>query len=219
MDSQAQIKRQQEYDSFQEEMRRRKADYETLQEDQRLKLKDFEKRKRFAEELRDEGLKLIEEGKRRAGIKEFDRAYYFFNKAISHFKEIGWNEQVIQNTHQLEERVGEEELRVKKIQAELIIQREKELEKLKEEDLRKRETIGEVEILTDEMEKVKLEAKEFRKDMGKMLQIKQELEAELEKAKEDERRKQEEHQKVKDREELDDIAKMIKEAAKKEKEK
>ncbi|MHA1466631.1 MAG: hypothetical protein ACTSP6_00955 [Promethearchaeota archaeon] len=244
MDSQAQIKRQQEYDSFQEEMRRRKADYETLQEDQRLKLKDFEKRKRFAEELRDEGLKLIEEGKRRAGIKEFDRAYYFFNKAISHFKEIGWNEQVryieteIQNTHQLEERVGEEELRVKKIQAELIIQREKELEKLKEEDLRKRETIGEVEILTDEIstlieskkqelilseqqkrEKVKLEAKEFRKDMGKMLQIKQELEAELEKAKEDERRKQEEHQKVKDREELDDIAKMIKEAAKKEKEK
>jgi hypothetical protein len=244
MDSQAQVKRQQEYDSFQEEMRRRKTDYEKLQEDQRLKLKEFEKRRRFAEELRDEGLKLIEEGKRRASIKEFDRAYFFFNKAISHFKEIGWNEQVryieteIQNTHQLEERVGEEELRVKKIQAELIIQREKELEKLKEEDLRKRETIGEVEILTDEIstlieskkqelilseqqkrEKVKLEAKEFRKDMGKMLKIKQELLAELEKAKEDERRKQEELQKAKDREELDDIAKMIKEAAKKEKEK
>ena len=244
MDSQAQIKRQQEYDSFQEEMRRRKADYQKLQKDQRLKLRDFEKRKRFAEELRDEGLKLIEEGKRRASIKEFDRAYYFFDRAISHFKEIGWNEQVryieteIQNTHQLEERVGEEELRVKKIQAELIIQREKELEKLKEEDLRKRETIGEVEILTDEIstlieskkqelilseqqkrEKVKLEAKEFRKDMGKMLQIKQELEAELEKAKEDERRRQEEQQKAKDRGELDDIAKMIKEAAKKEKEK
>ena len=101
-----------------------------------------------------------------------------------------------------------------------------------------RETIGEVEILTDEIstlieskkqelilseqqkrEKVKLEAKEFRKDMGKMLQIKQELEAELEKAKEDERRKQEEQQKAKDREELDDIARMIKEAAKKGKEK
>ena len=52
-----------------------------------------------------------------------------------------------------------------------------------------------------------------------MLQIKQELEAELEKAKEDERRRQEEQQKAKDRGELDDIAKMIKEAAKKEKEK
>jgi len=55
--------------------------------------------------------------------------------------------------------------------------------------------------------------------MGKMLKIKQELLAELEKAKEDERKKQEEQQKAIDREELDDIAKMIKEAAKKGKEK
>ena len=68
-------------------------------------------------------------------------------------------------------------------------------------------------------EKVIIEAKEFRKDMGKMIKIKQELFAELEKAKKEERRKQEEQQKVKDREELDDIARMIKEAAKKEKKK
>ena len=55
--------------------------------------------------------------------------------------------------------------------------------------------------------------------MGKMLKIKQELFAELEKAKEDERKKQEDQQKAKDKEELDDLARMIKEAAKKEKEK
>ena len=71
LDSQAQIKRQQEYDLFQEEMRRRRADYEKVQEDQRFKLKAFEDRKRFAEELRDEMNKDIGEIKK--GIKEIKK--------------------------------------------------------------------------------------------------------------------------------------------------
>ena len=54
--------------------------------------------------------------------------------------------------------------------------------------------------------------------MGKLINLKQELQKELEYAKEEERRKQEEAEKAKERAELDEISKMLKEAAKKGKE-
>ncbi|MHA1294350.1 MAG: hypothetical protein ACTSQJ_17030, partial [Promethearchaeota archaeon] len=66
-------------------------------------------------------------------------------------------------------------------------------------------------------EQLKREAKEFSRNMGKMIRIKQELLAELAKAKEREKKKAEEAQKAKERKELDDITRMIKEAAKKSK--
>jgi hypothetical protein len=238
----AQLKRQEQYDLFQEEMRRKRADYEIQKDEQRAKLKEFEARKKFAEELRDEGLKIIDEGKRRAKFKEFDKAYYFFNKALSHFKEIGWNEQVryieteIKNIKNLEEKFKQEKLEIQKIQEELELRRKLEIKKRKKEDLTIKQTIVEVGDLADEIgtliesqkqelilteqqkkEQIQREAKEFSRNMGKMLKIKQELLAELERAKEEKIKKQEKIQKAKDKEELDEIAKMLKEVAKKEK--
>jgi len=55
--------------------------------------------------------------------------------------------------------------------------------------------------------------------MGKMIQIKQELLEEMEKIKEDEKRKNEKIQNAKSREEVDEISRMLKEVANKEKKK
>ena len=51
-----------------------------------------------------------------------------------------------------------------------------------------------------------------------MLKLKQELAAELARAKEEKEKKEKEIQKAKDREEIDDMKRMIKEASKKKKE-
>jgi hypothetical protein len=237
-----QLQRQQEFEIFKEEMMRKKIDHEKRMEDRRLKLKNFEERKQLNEELRGEGLRLIDEGKRNAELKDFDKAYQMFEKAISHFKEIGWNEQIhyieteIKNTKNLEENFEREQLEREKLKAELEKQRQIELERWKQEDLKMRATVGEVGNLADEVstliraredklkaidqekkQQLKIEAKEFGKNMGNMLRIKQELLSELEKAKKEEKRREEQQQKAKDREEVDEIAKMLRDLKNKKK--
>jgi dGTP triphosphohydrolase len=110
------------------------------------------------------------------------------------------------------------------------------LERWKQEDIKMKATVGEVGNLADEVstliraredklkiidlekkQQLKTEAKEFSKNMGKMLRIKQELLSELEKAKKEEKRIEEERQKAKDREEVDEIAKMLRDLKNKEK--
>ena len=241
-ESQLQLKRQQKFELFKEEMMRKKIDHEKQMEDQRLKLKNFEERKQLNEELRGEGLKLIDEGKRNAELKDFDKAYQMFEKAISHFREIGWNEQIhyieteIKNTKKLEDHFKKEYVEREKLKDELEKQRQMELERWKQEDLKMKATVGEVGNLADEVstliraredklkiidlekkQQLKTEAKEFSKNMGKMLRIKQELLSELEKAKKEEKRIEEERQKAKDREEVDEIAKMLRDLKNKEK--
>ena len=66
---------------------------------------------------------------------------------------------------------------------------------------------------------IKDEAKEFRKSIGNLLLLKQDLIAEMARVKEEEIQKQVEIQKAKEREGMDDLAKLIKEAAKKSKNK
>ncbi len=237
-----QLQRQQEFEIFKEEMMRKKIDHEKRMEDRRLKLKNFEERKQINEELRGEGLRLIDEGKRNAELKDFDKAYQMFEKAISHFKEIGWNEQIhyieteIKNTKNLEENFEREQLEREKLKDELEKQRQIELERWKQEDLKMRATVGEVGNLADEVstliraredklkaidqekkQQLKIEAKEFGKNMGNMLKIKQELLSELEKAKKEEKRREEHQQKAKDREEVDEIAKMLRDLKNKKK--
>jgi hypothetical protein len=241
-EAQLQLKRQQEFENFKEEMMRKKIDHDKQMEDQRLKLKNFEERKQLNEELRSEGLRLLDEGKRNAKLKDFDKAYQMFETAISHFKEIGWNEQIhyieteIKNTKNLEERFKHEQSEREKLKDELEKQRQMELDRWKQEDLKMKATVGEVGNLADEVsilirgredklkaieqekkEQLKIEAKEYSKNMGKMLRIKQELLSELEKAKKEEMRRKEEQQKAKDREEVDEIAKMLRDLKNKKK--
>ena len=99
-----------------------------------------------------------------------------------------------------------------------------------------RETIGEVSNLADEVinlieerrkqqeiidqqkeEEIKYESKEFRRIMGDMIKIKQELIKELETKEVETRDFQEKLQRAKEREEVNNLKRMIKEAGKKEK--
>ena len=242
IEGQAQLKRQQEYELFKEEMRRKRIDHEKQMEDQKSKLKQFEERKELESALRDEGLKLIGEGKRNAELKAFDKAYQMFERAISHFREIGWDEQIkyieteIKNVKILDEKFKHEKLERERIQDELQKQRKLEMEKWKQEDLQIRATIGEVGSLTDEIsslfrareeqlivteaqknQQIKNEANEFSRNISRMLRIKQELLSELKKTEEEEKKKRADEQKAKEREEVDEIARMLRELKKKDK--
>jgi hypothetical protein len=238
-ESQILLKSQQEFEKFKEEMRRKQVDYEKQIEDQKLKLIEFEKRKNVAAQLQEQGLKFIDEAKLKATLKEFNEAHSLFNKAIANFRKIGWDDQVhyietqIKNIKILEEKSKQEESELQKIKEDL--KRKSQIEKLRrnKEEERIKKTISEVGDLSDEIsdltrtreeklklteqqqkEKLKLEAKEFSKSMGKMIRIKQEIISELEKAKEVEKRKKDDIQKEKERKDLNEIARMLREVKK-----
>jgi len=241
---QIQLKQPQDYDFIQEEIRKLKAQHEKQKVEQQSKLKEYKVRKISIEALRDEGLNLIDEGNRNVRFKKFNKAYDCFNKAISNFKEIGWDTQAqyikieIENAKKLEIKYKQEELEIKRLQDELVAQQDYEKKRRIAEDLKMKQRIREVgayaeeisslieiqkkELKLSEQEKlnqIKREAKDFSRDMGKMIQIKQELLEEMEKIKEDEKRKNEKIQNAKSREEVDEISRMLKEVANKEKKK
>ena len=127
-------------------------------------------------------------------------------------------------------------MRVKEIERELEKQRELKKKQRFEEQQVKKKTVGEIsnishditemiqerkrqELLAEEQEKerIRLEAKEFGKSMSNLLRLKQDLLAVTLDSEELERKKVEEAEKAKDQEEIDDLARMIKEAAKKSK--
>ncbi|MFX0186717.1 MAG: hypothetical protein ACFE8A_03175 [Candidatus Hodarchaeota archaeon] len=242
LEEQAKFEREQEYIAFQQELKRRSEEYEKEEKRRRTELEEFEERRQFAEELKQQALGLIDEGKKSAKFGKFDKAYEIFNKAISQFIEMGWKNHIhyieteINNTKLLEERTKKEELELRRIHEEL--ENQVSLEKLRrqEEDRRIRSIIGEIGDLADDVKElietrrekitlegkekeqlIKREAKEFSRSMAKMIKIKQELQTELENAKKKEAKKLEEIQKAEDRKDLDEIARMIKDAAKKEK--
>jgi len=242
LEEQAKFEREQEYISFQQELKRRITEYEEEKEKRRIDLREFEERRRLAEELKEKGLNLIDEGKRLARFGEFNNAQDYFNKAITLFREMGWGSQIhyieteIKNTKILEERTREEELERQRIHEELETQANLQIQRRQEEDQKIRQSIGEIGNLAVEVEKmienkkeqliiaeqqkkerIKIEAKEFSRKMGKMFKLKQEIVAELAISKEQSEKKEKEIQKAKEREEVDEIARMIKEASKKKK--
>jgi hypothetical protein len=242
LEEQALIQRQKEYEIFQEEVKARRLEKEKLKREQERQYRELILSKRRMEEIKDEGLKLIDEGKKWAAYHDFERAYQNFETAKEKFKEIGWLEETkyieteIRNAKDLEKRVESEELKIQSIQEQLDKQRIFEESRRKSEEAQLKETIGEVSSLANEVidlieerrkqreitdtqkrEEIKYEAKEFRRMMGDMIKIKQELIEEL-KAKEIEQYEfQEKLQRAKEREEVDNLKRMIKEAEKKKK--
>ncbi|MHA1283596.1 MAG: hypothetical protein ACTSQP_13945 [Promethearchaeota archaeon] len=235
-----QIRRQKEYEEFQEELRKRRIEEERKRQEQIAKFKKFEEEKFKIEQLQREGLKMIDEGKKWALYHDFEKAYKYFNDAIALFKEIGWDAQIkyiqaeIRNTKALENRLKEEEMERRRIQEQLEIQKKTEEQRRKEEEKAMRQTIGEIGDLAEDIsqlieqrkkelkelekkkqEQIKREAKEYSRNIGRMLKMKQELLEELKKKKEQEAKEREERERQKGRKELDEIARMIKEAAKK----
>ena len=242
LEEQVRLQRENEYAIFQEEVRRRRLEQERMKREQESQYRDLVIKRQQAEQIRDDGLKLIDEGKKWAAYHDFDKSYEIFNSAITKFKEIGWDEEIkyieteIKNTKRLEERVIKEEVRIKGIQEQLEEQRSLELKRREKEGAELKETLGEVGELADniislieesrkeqklaESEqkiKVKAKARDFRKEMTNLIKIKQELMDEIAKKEDGKRDFQEKLEEAKEREKVDSLKKMIKEATEKKK--
>ena len=238
----ARLQRQQEYEDFQREIRKRQEVYEEQKQEQQKQYKGLIEQRQINKQLKNEGLTLIDEGKKWRAHHEFGKAYTFFEQAIEKFNTIGWKEEIqyiqteIKNTKILEEKEKVEELRIQEIERGLELQRELKKKQREEEKKVKKQAVGEITNIShdisemvqerkrqdliaeeQEKEKIKLEAKEFGKSMSNLLQLKQDLLAVTLDSEEIERKKTEEAEKEKDQEEIEDIARMIKEAAKKSK--
>ncbi|MFX1500275.1 MAG: hypothetical protein ACFFDH_04840 [Promethearchaeota archaeon] len=242
LEEQARLQRQNEYALFQEEVRKRRLEKEKLKREQEKQYRDILYKRKYIEQIKNEGLRLIDEGKKNAMYHEFEKAYANFEDSIIKFKEIDWKEEIkyieteIKNTKVLEEKVRQEEKRIQAIQEQLEKQRVLEEERKKAEELKLRETVIEVGDLTEEVseiieeirqqqkidaekqkKKVKSEAKEFRKEMGNLIKIKEELSEEIAKKEEEKRKFEKKLQIAKEREEIDTLKRMIKETSKKKK--
>jgi len=238
----ARFERQEEYELFQEEVKKRRLEQEKIKREQERQYRKIVLKKQQIEQIRDEGLRLIGEGKSFAIYHNFPRAYKNLNKAISKFKEIGWDAEIkyieieIKNAKKLEQRVEKEAERAEQFQKQLEEQRILEAKRRKIEFNKLKETKEEVSDLTDivmtmiiekkekqkkaEKEKkllIKKEAKEFRNEMGKLLKFKEEFGDELAKKEKEKKLKIDKLKEAKEREEINDLKKMIKDAAKNEK--
>ncbi|MFX1385870.1 MAG: hypothetical protein ACFE9M_01520 [Promethearchaeota archaeon] len=242
LEEQSRLQRQNEYAIFQEEVRRRRFEQEKLKREKEMQYRNLIIRRQQAEKIRDDGLKLIDEGKKWSRYHDFEKAYEKFYSAISKFKEIGWDEEIkyieteIKNTKKLEEKVIKEETRIQMIQEQLEKQRDLEIKRKKEEETELKETIGEVSKLADNLinlieekrheqklveleqkKKDKAQAKEFRKEMTNLIKIKHELLDEITRKEEEKRIFEEKMEKAKEREKVNSLKKMIKDTAEKKK--
>ncbi len=242
LEEQARLQRENEYAMFQEEARKRRLEQERLKREQERQYRDLVIKRQQTEKIRDDGLKLIDAGKKWAAYHDFERAYENFNSAITKFKEIGWNEEIkyieteIKNTRLLEEKAIKEESRIQKIQEQLDDQRSIERKRREKEEAELKETIGEVSDLADNVislieerrqeqklaeseqkKKVKTKASEFRKEMTNLIKVKQELMDEIAKKEDEKKQFKEKLEEAKEREKVDSLKKMIKDAAEKKK--
>ncbi len=233
------IKRQREYELFREEIRKQQMETEFRKREKQKKFKKLYETQKQNEKIKEEGLKLIDEGKEMVAKYEFKAAYMKFNTAITKFKAIGWSEQTkfimkeIENTRKFEHKVLESNQRIKKIHEELENQKLKDERKKKEETQKIKGTIKEVSILSGEIsnlikikkgkeelqslqrkELVISKSKEFRKDMQNLLTLKQELTLELSESKKSIEDKKKEAELAKDKEKADEIKKMLKDISK-----
>ncbi len=242
LEEQTRLQRQNEYALFQEEVRNRRIEQEKLKREQEKQYRNLILKRQQVDKLRDDGLKNIDEGKKWAAYHNFEKAYQNFNDAILKFQQIGWEDEIkyiqteIKNTKILEERVKKEEKRIQSIQEQLDEQRALEIKRRKTEEAKLKGTVGEVGHLADEVvgmiekrrkeqklaekqikEKIKEDAKEFRKEMGDLIKMKKELMDEIKKKEKEDIKFQEDLQKAKEREEIENLKRLIKDKGKKKK--
>ncbi len=239
LEERTRFERQKEYELFQEEVKKRRFEQEKTKREQERQYRKIILKKQQIEQIKDEGLRLIDEGKNFAAYHDFPRAYKNLNMAILKFKEIGWDAEIkyieteIKNVKELEQRVEKEAERVEQIQKQLEEQKILEEERRKIELNKLKETKKEVSDLADtvmsmilekkekqktaEKEKkelIKKESIEFRKEMGKLIKFKEELHDEFAKKEKEKKLKIDELKEAKEREEINDLKKMIKDADK-----
>lgn len=240
LEEEIRLKRQREYEIFQEEIRKRKEEYLKEKREQQEKRRLLLEKRQQEKQTSEEGLSLLDQARNLISQRNFEGAIRSFHQAIDKFSEIGWNEQItyikgeIENTEKLHQKHLKEELEIQKLHEKLARKRELEELKIREKENKLRETVGEVGDLTGEIsnmisdykkqaklsekqkqEKLKTEAKEFSDSMGKMIQLKQELKGNITQSKKSKKMIREEEELAKDKEKAEEIKKMLKDVKKK----
>lgn len=243
-EEEARIRAAEEYEKFKQEILRKKLEVQRVQEEQRIKLEAFKFEQEQREKLQQEGFNLLDDAKRSVLMHQFNFAYEQFDQAVEKFKSIGWFEQIkyiekeIETTKKLEENAIKVQEEVKRAQEALLKQKELEEQRRIEEETMKIQSVKEISAISDDIikslrqqrleqesiqvvtkEQIKSDAASFAKELTKMIKIKQNLVAEIAKAEEDKEQKAIEKEKQKTKEELKELHKWIKDAAKKSKKK
>lgn len=210
---------------------------ESVEELKGFDIKEFEVKKRKIEEIQEEAFKLIDLANSLERKGGYDAAIQNLKDAIKLLKSIGWSDYtrpVFEQINQIREKKAFETYK-KELEKE-----KKEYFKIDEivntliSDDFAEKTVEELDNLTDDIslmiknkkeqvtkrekqkrESIKVQATEFSKSMGDLINLKKEFAEELKKAKEAEMKKEKDKKKQKIRENLDDIAKMLDEVAKK----
>lgn len=240
LEEEIRLKRQREYELFQEEIKKRKDEYLRQKREQQEKTRQLLVKRQLEKQTSEEGLSLLDQARNLLSQNDFDGAIQSFQNAIKKFNEIGWNDQIlyikeeIENIKKLHQKFLKEELEIQKLHEELKLKKEFEEERLLLKEKQIQKSVGEVGDLTGDIsnmisdykkqaklrektrkESIKSEAKEFSKSMGKMIQLKQDLKNELTESKRSKERKKEEEELAKDKEKADEIKKMLKDMKKK----
>ncbi|MHA1671585.1 MAG: hypothetical protein ACTSV5_13585 [Promethearchaeota archaeon] len=233
------IKRQREYERFQEEVKKRNLEYEKQKKEQDQKLRELYISRKKADKIKEEGLIMIDKGKQKALENDYKSSYDAFEIAINKFKQIGWQDEItyiqkeIDNTRLMEKRFEEEEIKAQKIQKALLKRkkREKSLAEKREKELS--QTVSEVSNFASEIsniikikkkelnlleeqrkEQIKNEAKGYRKNLTEIIKIKKDLIDEITQSEEEIKQKKDETQISKDKEKSDEIKRMLKDIGK-----
>jgi len=235
LEEEIRLKRQKEYELFQDEIRKRKELYIKEKREQQEKTRQLLEKRQLEKQTSEEGLSLLDQARNFISQRNFNDAIRSFQQAIEKFDEIGWKDQIlyikgeIENAKQQHQKFLQEELEIQKLHAELARKKEMEEIKLQQKERELKQTVGEVGGLTGEIssmisdykkqaklrekqrtEKIKNEAREFSKNMGKMIQIKEELKENLSQSKKTNKRKKEEEDLARDKQKADEIKKMLK---------
>ena len=243
-EEEARIRAAEEYEKFKQEILRKKLEVQRVQEEQRIKLEAFKFEQEQREKLQQEGFNLLDDAKKSVLMHQFNFAYEQFDQAVEKFKSIGWFEQIkyiekeIETTKKLEENAIIVQEEIKRAQEALLKQKGLEEQRRIEEETMKIQSVKEISAISDDIikslrqqrleqesiqvvtkEQIKSDAASFAKELTKMIKIKQNLVAEIAKAEEDKEQKAIEKEKQKTKEELKELHKWIKDAAKKSKKK
>lgn len=239
-EEQIQLQAAAEYERYQQEIVKKKLEEQRAKGEQLNKYREFRLEQETQERFQQEGLALLDVAKKSVSIHRYSIAYEQYEQAIERFKQIGWTEQIkyikkeIENTQKAEESSKQAQLQVKQAQEALISQKQLEEERRKEEEKGQRESLKDISVLSDdifeslkrqrkEMEETKMvvakdlkkDSSSFGKDVGKLLVLKQELMEELKKDEEKKEKDKKALERKKGKNELSDIAKMIRDASKK----
>jgi len=241
-EEQLNIKRQREYERFQEEVRKRDLEHEKQKKEQDRKLRELYISRKRADKIKEEGLAMIDKGKEKSLENDYKSAYEAFELAIRKFKQIGWQDEVayiqkeIDTTRLMEKRFEEEEIKAQKIHEVLLKRKRQEKSRLEKREKELGQTVSEVSNFASEItniikskkkdlnlleeqrnQQIKEEAKGYRKSLTEIIKLKKDLIDEITKSEEEIKLKKEKVQTTKDKEKADEIKRMLKDIGKKKK--